>query len=104
MFRVRFDESLIDGSFFYHYGQSDTYKKQAINKATKGNQTSINQGNLKSILIPLPEYKIQERISLFISSLEEKVYTEKIRKDALESLFNSLLHHLMTGKVRVMND
>lgn len=101
MFRVRVNNSIIDNSYFYHFGQSDIYRTQAINKATKANQTSINQGALKSIRIPLPSIETQQDISKSVSTIGWKFNIEESRKVALQALFNSLLHHLMTGKVRV---
>ncbi len=36
--------------------------------------------------------------------MDEKIKAEEERKEALEALFKSLLHHLMTGKVRVARE
>ena len=52
-------------------------------------------------LIPLPPLPIQQKIASILSAIDEKIEAEVNKKKALEALFKSMLHHLMTGKVRV---
>ena len=47
---------------------------------------------------PLPE---QRQIARILQTVDRKVEAEENRKAALEALFKTLLHHLMTGKLRV---
>jgi len=54
--------------------------------------------NLETIL-PTPQE--QQKIANILSSIDEKIETEEKRVSALEQLFKSLLHNLMSGKVRV---
>ena len=37
----------------------------------------------------------------FLQTMDRKIETEEARKEALDDLFRSLLHHLMTAKIRV---
>jgi type I restriction enzyme, S subunit len=68
------------------------------------NQSSINQGKMKALHIPLPKMDNQKRISEILTVLDNKIRIEEQRNLYLGDLFNSLLHHLMTGKVRVPID
>jgi type I restriction enzyme, S subunit len=43
----------------------------------------------------------QTEIAQSLRQIDRKIKAETIRGNALEALFRSLLHHLMTGKVRV---
>ena len=52
----------------------------------------------KTALPPLPE---QREIARILMTVDRKIETEENRKRALEGLFKSLLHHLMTAKVRM---
>jgi restriction endonuclease S subunit len=47
---------------------------------------------------PLPD---QQAVASYLSAIDTKLLSEKARRVALDQLFQSLLHHLMTGKVRV---
>lgn len=56
---------------------------------------------VKNAYIPLPSLPIQQKIANILSELDRKIQTEQARKKALEQLFKTLLHNLMTGKIRV---
>lgn len=47
---------------------------------------------------PLPE---QQEIASILSAVDQKIEAEKKRKSALQSLFQTMLHLLMTGKIRL---
>ena len=64
-------------------------------------QASINQGKLKSLGIILPPLAEQRAIAQVLRAVDQKIAAEERRKAALDALFQTLLHHLMTGKVRV---
>lgn len=63
--------------------------------------TTINQQGLASFIFPLPPYLIQQRIVNIIETVDKKMETSLNRKAALQTLFKTMLYHLMTGKVRV---
>jgi len=69
-----------------------------------GTQTTIAHlpgVKLKALPMPAPPRREQARIVERLSALDAKMFTEEKRRRALEAAFNSLLHHLMTGKIRV---
>jgi len=51
--------------------------------------------------IPFPPLPEQRAIALILSAVDRKVVTEEKRKAALQTLFKTTLHQLMTGQVRV---
>lgn len=65
------------------------------------NQSSINQSKLKSLLIPLPPLTEQRKIAQMLNTVDQKIEVEEKRKSTLQSLFQTMLHLLMTGKVRM---
>jgi type I restriction enzyme S subunit len=65
------------------------------------NQASISLERLKGIRMPLPPLPEQRAIAETLRTVDRKMEAEQLRKRALEALFKTLLHHLMTGKVRV---
>ncbi len=62
----------------------------------------LNKAMLLKIKIPFPPIEEQGKISDMFTGIEQEIVAETQRKSALEALFNSLLHHLITGKVRVL--
>ncbi|MGC9455791.1 MAG: restriction endonuclease subunit S [Phycisphaerae bacterium] len=64
-------------------------------------QSSINQGKLKRQHVPVPPLSAQKAIAGQLRDLEGAIEATENRKQALESLFKTLLHDLMTAKIRV---
>ena len=65
------------------------------------NQASVTLNVLKELLIPLPPLPVQQRIAEILQTVDEKIQAEEKKKQALDNLFNSMLHMLMSGKLRV---
>ena len=53
--------------------------------------------------LPLPPLSTQQKIASILSAIDEKIEAEESKKKALEDLFKTLLHNLMTAKIRVNN-
>jgi type I restriction enzyme S subunit len=62
---------------------------------------NINTQILKGVMIPLPSLDEQRQIVEMVSSVVQHEAATAKQANARETLFKSLLHHLMTGKVRV---
>ena len=56
---------------------------------------------LENLPIPLPPLPTQQKIASILSAIDAKIEAEENKKKALEELFKSLLHNLMTAKIRV---
>jgi len=56
---------------------------------------------LKDLPLPLPPLPVQKRIAEILQTVDEKIQAEEKKKQALDNLFNSMLHMLMSGKLRV---
>ncbi len=64
-------------------------------------QPHINAHQLAAALIQVPSITEQQEIARMLSAVDKKIETEEKRKAALQTLFKTMLHQLMTGKVRV---
>lgn len=64
-------------------------------------QPHLNSQQLGETLIPIIPLDEQKEMVNNLLIIEGKLAAEEARRDALIRLFQSLLHHLMTGKVRV---
>jgi type I restriction enzyme S subunit len=64
----------------------------------------LNKKDIESIRLPLPTIAEQIQIADFIAVNDAKIAAEEDRKTALEALFKSMLHQLMTGQIRLLSD
>ncbi|GIU81646.1 MAG: restriction endonuclease subunit S [Acidobacteria bacterium] len=64
----------------------------------------LTRPKIATYSIPLPPLAEQREIARILQAVDEKIRAEEARKAALEGLFRSLLHHLMTAQVRLPQD
>lgn len=74
-----------------------------IHTANKTTIPNLSASRLKSFTLPLPPLPEQQKIAFILSAIDEKIEAEESKKQALEDLFRSMLHNLMTAKIRVNN-
>jgi type I restriction enzyme S subunit len=78
------------------------FLKQNIEKEGTGSTfKAINKNKLQNLIIPDPPTEIQEKIASVLWTIDEKIEMEKSKKNSLNELFKSMLHNLMTAKIRV---
>jgi type I restriction enzyme S subunit len=83
--------------------QSDMVQAQIQARATKTSQPKLALARIKEIPIPLPPLDEQREIARILQAVDAKIAAEQARRAALEELFKSLLHALMSGRIRVPN-
>ncbi|OGV69539.1 MAG: hypothetical protein A3K19_13970 [Lentisphaerae bacterium RIFOXYB12_FULL_65_16] len=62
---------------------------------------NINSQTIRATMLPLPSISEQCEIARQLAAVDAKLAAEEKRRAALAALFQSLLHYLMTGRVRV---
>jgi type I restriction enzyme, S subunit len=82
------------------YYQLHTIKLESFNDKTS--VPGVNRNQLHSIRLAYPNTEEQVEIASILTTTDRKILAELKWKLALETLFNTLLHHLMTGKTRVV--
>ena len=65
------------------------------------NQANYNRNEINKLKIPLPPLPVQQKIASILSAIDAKIEAEENKKKSLEELFKTLLHNLMTAKIRV---
>ena len=83
---------------------SESGQMEIRRRTTKTNQPKLALMRIKQIPIPFPSPAEQQRIAERISAIDLKIAAEERRKAALQALFKTMLHQLMTGQVRVPAD
>ena len=64
---------------------------------------NLNTQILSRLPIPLPPLDEQREIARMLQAVDTRIAAEQARRAALEELFKSLLHALMSGRIRVPN-
>ncbi len=101
MFRLRLDPNLLNQEYFVFYSQSNLYITQMRKMARITNQASINQKDLRNVIVPLPPFPEQQKIAKILSTVDKKLELERKRKEKLERIKKGLMNDLLTGRRRV---
>jgi type I restriction enzyme S subunit len=73
-----------------------------LNSQTTGSTIPhVNKTVFFNLPLPLPPLEEQQKIAQILQSIDQRIEKEEKYKNALQNLFKSLLHNLMTGKIRV---
>ncbi|HQE50052.1 MAG TPA: restriction endonuclease subunit S [Fervidobacterium sp.] len=85
--------------YLYYFLKS---KFELFNTKTTGSTIPhVSKSVFQDLPLPLPPLPVQKRIAEILQTVDEKIQAEEKKKQALENLFNSMLHMLMSGKLRV---
>ena len=98
---IALDGSQADSSFVRGYIETQyDFLRQvgAGGGSTKGALTCVF---LRQLLIPLPALDEQREISSILDTMDRRIAVHQRKRAVLGSLFNSLLHKLMTGEICV---
>ena len=87
----------IDISFLFYY----LLLVDLSGEEEKTTLPSLQRQHLENLPIPLPPLEEQKQIAQILSTIDKKIEIEQRRKEVLQKLFKSMLHLLMTGKIRV---
>jgi type I restriction enzyme S subunit len=100
LIRLRTTSDLLPEYLYFFTHTSQYWAK--IN-AVKGGRLKqgINIPVLTALLIPLPPLDEQREIARILQAVDAKIAAEQARRAALEELFKSLLHELMSGRIRL---
>lgn len=102
IFAVRTDRETLLPEYLAYLVQSDYAKRYFLSVAHRTTHLAcINKTKLQSFPILIPSLTKQGRIVVFLDVADQKIRAEEQRKAALEELFQSMLHQLMTGQIRV---
>ncbi|MDD2471706.1 MAG: restriction endonuclease subunit S [Dehalococcoidales bacterium] len=99
--RIRTNSCFTNKRFIVYALNTELCTTQFRSQKTGTTRPRVNVSNVRNIKIPLPPLKEQQEIASILSTIDKKIEAEENRKNALQSLFKTMLHHLMTGKVRV---
>jgi type I restriction enzyme, S subunit len=91
----------IDSNFLCFWINSSFGKEQVLRKQGGLAQQHFNVGQMKSLLVVLPDDKEQNRIVERLDSIASKISVEEEFSIKLEKQKSGLMHDLLTGKVPI---
>ncbi|MEJ5251083.1 MAG: restriction endonuclease subunit S [Armatimonadota bacterium] len=95
------EPSKVDGYFLAYMMHSQHILSHAIATTTGVNHPRTSWKALSSANIPLPPFPEQQEITRILRSVDEKIRAEEAYRDALDGLFKTLLHQLMSAQIRL---
>ena len=103
LIRVRLGPRTLNSAFLNEYSRTEIGASFLSGKAirTADGKFNINSGTLKTMLVPVPSIDEQEKIATAFSSIDTKFSSARAKQLALQEFFRTLLHELMTAKIRV---
>jgi type I restriction enzyme S subunit len=106
LIRCRLDTRKILPEFFQMYSTTKNGQRYLSGHASNASdgKFNINTQILRKVMLPLPDIDKQRNIVGMIQAIQKSESSLLSRQSALHSLFGSLLHNLMSGKVRVPID
>ena len=102
LIRLRTKEEKLNPFFLnIHFNRDETqaHLKSIATRAVS--QSNISATRLKGFAVPLPCIEEQAEIVAQAEALEVKLMTHRRKHESLQDLFRTLLHELMTAKIRV---
>ena len=103
IFAVRADRTKVLPEFLSYLIQSPYGKGYFLSVAHRTTHLAcINTTKLKALPVVLPPLGDQRDMVQMLDVIDVAFHLSATRRHALDTLFTTLLHHLMTGKVRVV--
>jgi restriction endonuclease S subunit len=101
IFAIRAERSTLLPEYLTYLIQSGYGKSYFLNVAHRTTHLAcINTTKLRAFPTLIPSLAEQREIADILSTVDAKIAAEEARRGALEALFHTMLHHLMTGKIR----
>jgi type I restriction enzyme S subunit len=101
MYPLRSNTSNLRDDFVFWYLLSEGFTCQAVSYQSRTGIPKINRLQLNQIPFPMPDVEVQSTICGYLDAVDQKIAAEEAYRDALASLFDSLLYDLMTATLRV---
>lgn len=102
MMRLHVDESKVLPGYFFRHLLTESTRRYMRGRAKRAvAQSSISQGDVRSIPISLPPIHVQRDIESILDACDRKLKSILDELALLQELFNALLKELITGQVSV---
>ena len=98
---IRCRPYLAEPNYIFQAVTKDDFVQRVSEHQRGSSYPAVTDKDILTQMIPLPPIQEQQEIARMLSSMDNKIESEEKRRASLQALFKTLLHQLMTGKVRV---
>jgi len=95
------NEASLFRDYLMYFLASFPGQTQIATQTTKTSQPKLALSRIQKISLALPPFIKQKEIAAILYAIDAKIQAEENRKSALQTLFKTMLHLLMTGQLRV---
>jgi len=98
---IRNREKVSDTGYIFYLALLNAAK--ILNIASAGGSVfpNITKSQLNNFKVPNPPLSDQQKIAYYLTTLDRKIATREQEKAAVQEIFKSALHQLMTGQIRL---
>ncbi|TKT94151.1 restriction endonuclease subunit S [Dyadobacter frigoris] len=100
--RIRISDSLLLPQFVFQYLSQASIITEYLKITTGQAYPQLSLKQVRETKIPLPSVEEQQKIASILSTVDEKLKTQKEKKTEYQQLKKGLMQQLLTGKVRVL--
>jgi HsdM N-terminal domain/Type I restriction modification DNA specificity domain len=100
---VRPNAEVVRSGFLSRFFNAPAGKSQAVASKHGLAQQHLNVSAVKRTLVPVPSLEEQDEIDSTLAAVQQKITLISAKKETLTDLFHTLLHQLMTARIRVHN-
>ena len=101
LIRVQAEQHKLIPEFLSAFWRSDVGRNNLILRSKTTTMTTINQQGISRALVPIAPLVEQKEIIDALEAIDEKIVISRRKRDRLKDLFRTLLHELMTARIRV---
>jgi type I restriction enzyme S subunit len=99
---IQADEKVVDARYLRGFLESQYDRLRQLASGNGSTRAALTGALLNAVQVPLPSSLDEQReIVSILDAIEHKIDLHRRKRALLDELFNSLLHGLMTGTVRV---
>jgi type I restriction enzyme S subunit len=91
----------VDQQYLAYFLASEVGQAQIASRTAKTSQPKLALARIQQIPFLCPSLAEQRAIARILTAVDAKIAAEEKRKAALQTLFKTMLHQLMTGQIRV---
>ncbi|OCA91312.1 hypothetical protein A8F94_05480 [Bacillus sp. FJAT-27225] len=91
--KITFTEKKYNPYFYYSYFRSEDFYNKLMNYSVGSTQATIPMKTIREITVPVPPLETQNKVSNFISSIDEKIRINKELIGSLEEMSQTIFKH-----------
>ncbi len=99
---VRCREAIAHPSFVFSQVFTDGVTRQIDELITGSNYPAISSGDVRSLMIPFPDFDEQAAIATVLSDMDAEIAALEARRDKTRDLKQAMMQELLTGKTRLV--